>query len=268
MDPETPRPERMDPAGEAVVEDSTLPTMPPVDGAVAAAELMPDPPAEPDEPEDQAAPLNDAMDPEPGLPDDAEGAGDMEPLDPHHAPAPPDGGDATTFAASDSGEGYVRLLLEVADSELHIVDASMVEGPLVRPELTGHLAYQVLLHGRVIAAGAFDDLSHQRGLAPPEQPELGHSTTRLDTYQFTVRIPRAELTAEELADVQIELVRPATTTELADDVAHTPGADFAAAATDAGHDPPELVARLTGVDPAALPDHLVTRLRERPGGGH
>jgi hypothetical protein len=265
MDPETTRPELMDPAGHAVVEDSALPTMPPVDTEVEPDERMPDPPTDSDASADEPDRFDDvAADEEPGS--DADELPDMEPLDPLHAPAPPSFGDATSFAAPVSGEGYVRLLCEVTGDELRIVGASVVDGPLIRPELTGHLAYQVLVHGRVIAAGAFDDLSHQRGIAPPDQPELGHSTTRLETYQFTVRVPRAELQIEELAEVEIELVRPATTTELADDVARTPGSSFADAATDAGHEPPQLVARLTSLDPAMLPDEVVTQLREEPGG--
>jgi hypothetical protein len=266
MDPETPRPELMDAAGHAVVEDSALPTMPPVDAEAEPDELMPDPPNETDGSADRPEGFGDAAAAHEGPDRRADDLPDMEPLDPLHAPAPPGVGDATSFAAPTSGEGYVRLLCEVDDGDLRIVGASVVDGPLIRPELTGHLAYQVLVHGRVVAAGAFDDLAHQRGIAPPDQPELGHSRARLETYQFTVRVPRAELPIEDLAEVEIELVRPATTTELADDVAHTPGASFADAATDAGHEPPQLVARLTGLDPAVLPDEVVSQLSEEPGG--
>jgi hypothetical protein len=266
MDPETPRPELMDPAGHAVVEDSARPTMPPVDSEAEPDERMPDPPTDTDDAADEWGGFDDAV-ADDEVPDgDVGELPDMEPLDALHPPAPPSGGDATTFAAPVSGEGYVRLLCEVTGDDLRIVGASVVDGPLIRPELTGHLAYQVLVHGRVIAAGAFDDLTHQRGIAPPDHPELGHSTTRLETYQFTVRIPRAELQIEDLDAVEIELVRPATTTELADDAARTPGAGFAAAATDAGHEPPQLVARLTSLDAAMLPDEVVTQLREDPIG--
>ena len=264
MDPETPRPEFMDPDGDPVVEDGALPTMPPVDVEAEPDLRMPDPRTDDDEPADVPEGLDDAWGAEQGSAGDAEEPPDMEPLDPLHAPAPPSAGDATSFAAPISGEGYVRLLCEVSDGDLRIVDASVVDGPLVRPELTGHLAYQVLVHGRTVAAGAFDDLAHQRGIAPPDEPGLGHSDARLDSYQFTVRIPRAELSVEELSEVEIELVRPATTTELADDAARAPGADFAAAATDAGHDPPRVVARLAGVDPDTLPDAVVARLRDEP----
>jgi hypothetical protein len=265
MDPDTSRTELMDAAGHAVIEDSSLPTMPPVDGEVELDERMPDPPTDTDGNDDDPAGFADAGGDDDEPDPDAERLPDMEPLDPLHAPAPPSGGDATNFAAPTSGEGYLRLLCEVSDGDLRIVGASVVDGPLIRPELTGHLAYQVLVHGRVVAAGAFDDLSHQRGIAPPDEPELGHSRARLDTYQFTVRIPRAELTVEDMADAEIELVRPATTTELADDVARAPGTSFSDAATDAGHEPPQLVARLAGLDPAMLPDDVVTQLREEPG---
>lgn len=47
-------------------------------------------------------------------------------------------------------------------------------------------------------------------------------------------------------------MRPATTTELADDMAHGPGADFAATATAADHEPPQVVARLASLDPAMV----------------
>jgi hypothetical protein len=180
----------MDAAGHAVVEDSALPTMPSVDAEAEPDELMPDPPNETDGSADRPEGFGDAAAAHEGPDRRADDLPDMEPLDPLHAPAPPGVGDATSFAAPTSGEGYVRLLCEVDDGDLRIVGASVVDGPLIRPELTGHLAYQVLVHGRVVAAGAFDDLAHQRGIAPPDQPELGHSRARLETYQFTVRVPR------------------------------------------------------------------------------
>ena len=144
-----------------------------------------------------------------------------------------------------------------------MVDASVVDGPVVYSDLTGQMAYEALIAGRRVAADAFDDLTQQHAFPPPDDPTLGHHTSTTSHFQFVARVPRSEVTAAELADLQITLVRPASTTQLAANVAAAPGLSLEAAAIEAGEDSPEVIARLDGVDLSALPARAADAVRER-----
>lgn len=231
------------------MEDASAPSMPSVDdgdvmngGAreVEGGTRMPEPP------------------PTPPTDEDAAEYPDMEPA---HTP-PPEAGGAAAYAAGEQGEGYLRLVIEVDDGELRLVDAAVVDGPLVQPDLTGLMAYEALVRGRRVAADAFDDLSRQRGLAPPDDPSAGHSVADVSRYQFVARIPRSEVTAEELADLDITLLRPARATQLAEDAAAGAAEPLEDAAVRSGEEPPEVIGRLRGIDlDEALPEPKAQAVR-------
>lgn len=176
-----------------------------------------------------------------------EGVDEYPEMEPRRAP-PATGEGADAYAAGEQGEGYVRLVIEVDEGKLHLVDAAVIDGPLVQTDLTGQMAYEALIRGRRVAADAFDDLSHQRSFPPPDEPHLGHNVKELSRYQFVARIPRSEVTAEELADLEVTLLRPSRTTQLAERRPAESGQPLADAALAAGEEPPEIIGRLAGVD--------------------
>lgn len=239
----------MDAAAEPVVEDASLASM----GEPQAADVMGAAAAAPGP--------HQMSEPQPAAEfEGAEEYPDMEPL------AGPAGGGqgAQAFAAQRHGDGYLRLLIEVEDSEPRVVDASVVEGPLVQvDDLTGEMAYEVLVGERRVAADAFDDLAREHVYPPPDDPTAAHQSRTASRFQFNVRIPRSEVTMHELADVEITLVRPRQTTQLAAHAAIAPGKPLEAAALEAGDEPPEVVFRLRGVDLDSLPPPAAQAVRER-----
>ncbi|HET7328214.1 MAG TPA: hypothetical protein VFJ14_13115 [Nocardioidaceae bacterium] len=145
-------------------------------------------------------------------------------------------------------DGYLRLVIDVDDGVLRLTDAAVVDGPLVQTELTGQMAYEALVHGRRVAADAFDDLSQQHGFAPPDDPSIGHSAGETARYQFVARVPLAEVTADELSQMEINLMRPARTTQLAETTSARSGLPLAEAVVHSGEEQPEVVGRLLGVE--------------------
>jgi hypothetical protein len=168
---------------------------------------------------------------------------------------------AMSFAAQEHGEGYLRLVVEVNQGAMSVIDASVVDGPLIEEDLTGEMIYQALINDRRVGAGAFPDLSVQSGFAPPDNQSLGHSHTVQERFQFVARIPRAEITLAELANLEIELVKPSTTTELSSDTPAARGLSFSASASASGAEAPEIVARMEGVDLDSLSDRASSLLR-------
>ncbi len=249
MDANPPPDRPMDPAAEPVVENPAAPAM----DSVAHGDVMDGPLAD--------APGPRMTEPAPQATDEeAAGYPDMEP---RQAP-PSEGEGAEAFAADEQGEGYLRLVIEVEGDDLRLIDAAVVEGPLVQTDLTGQMAYEALVRGRRVAADAFDDLSRQRGFAPPDDPAVGHSDTELSKYQFVARIPRSEVTTEELADLEITLLRPSRTTQLSEDVDTRSAESLSDAAVAAGEVPPEVIGRLRGIDlDASLPQERAQAVRRR-----
>lgn len=227
--------ERMDPAGGPVIENRDAPAMD-VEGDVMGVS-----PLEP------AGPRMSEPAPQAPLEDDAE----YPPMQPR-GQATTEGG-AAAFAASEQGEGYLRLVIEVNHGELSVADAAVIDGPLAQTDLTGEMAYEAQVHGRRVAADSFDDLSVQHGFAPPDDPSRGHSVTRRNRFQFVARIPRSAVTADELGDLEIALMRPARTTQLAELSSARSAESLTDVATGAGEEPPEIIGRLRGVDLEALP---------------
>jgi hypothetical protein len=252
MEHERPKRIRMNPDSEPVVEDARLPAMDDqarsdVMGEVAEAaggRVMSEPP-----------PSGDRLMSEPP-PSGEEAAGeypDMEPITAHPA------ADAESFAAGEHGEGYVRLVVGVEEGNMRVIDGSVVEGPLVEENLTGQMAYQAIVRGRRIGAEAFSDLAVEHAYAPPDDESGGHSVGEIASYQFVVRIPRSEITLDDLSELEIELVRP--TTDLLSQVSPRSSETFDAAAATAGVESPSVVARVEGVNLDELPERAGQALR-------
>ena len=245
METNPPRRRVMDPAGPPIAEDATAPSMGGGDADVMSGPVREGPGGRMTEPAPSVA--------------EEEGAeyGEMQP---RSEPAVTQGAEA--FAARGSGEGYLRLAIDVQDGTLRVVDAAVVDGPLVHTDLTGQMAYEAVVRGRRVAADAFDDLAQEHAFAPPDQPELGHHTAELSSYQFVARIPRSEVTAEELPDLEITLMRLAQTTQLSDRLRPQSTEPVADAALAFGIEPPEVVGRLSGVDlDTALPHERAEAVR-------
>lgn len=108
------------------------------------------------------------------------------------------------------GEYYLRLTVRVDHGALSVVDSHVVEGPLAQTTaFHGPFAYEVTDGGRLLHAGSIPDLGTVRAFAnmegTPEQHR--HHTYQLDTYEFDVRVPAAELRRSSLANVAIVLHR-------------------------------------------------------------
>jgi len=194
---------------------------------------------------------------------------DMEPRVDEYArlaSAPVSGQNAASFAATEQGEGYLRLVVSVNEltGEMHVTDASVVAGELVQEDLTGEMAYQVLLHGKRIGSGAFVDLSTQCGFAPPDDHEgLGHHhCAKLSEYEFVVRIPRSEITVDELEQLEVELVRPETTTSLSSEFLADNATDFASASSNVGRKAPKVIARMKGLKLDDLPSKASAAIKK------
>ena len=227
------QPDRMDPDAEPVIENPSAPAMTPPSAGEATAGLSPDgggtrmsepAPQGEDEPESDEYPP-------------------MEPAGDH-----PGGMGLEPSEAQAQQEGYLRLVIDVDQGNLELVDVAVVDGPLVHTDLTGLMAYQALVRGRRVAADAFDDLSQQHGFAPPDDPSIGHSITEVAQYQFVARVPLEEVTTEELADMEITLMRPVRTTQLTETGGSRPGLPLEETTVGAGEEPPEIIGRLRGID--------------------
>lgn len=148
--------------------------------------------------EAQAAALPD-MQPAEGVPVVDESAGDQVPTAGAEPTAAPD------------GESYLRVRLRVEGGQATVIHASRVEGPLATArEVRGAFAYEVTVDGRPVAGDALGDLGVVRSFPNPQSPdprEHVHHITKVDTYEFTARIPAERLPADALDRVEISLLR-------------------------------------------------------------
>ena len=110
--------------------------------------------------------------------------------------------------ADESPESYVRMQVRLDGDSLSVVDAREIDGPLVEPETVTHgLAHEVLVDGRRIAVGSTPDAGISRSFSEigPEGPR-DHHIQRLESYEFPIRIPTAELRGANPDDVRINVV--------------------------------------------------------------
>lgn len=112
--------------------------------------------------------------------------------------------------SSPEREEYVRLRMRVNRGRLSVVDSHLVEGPL--GQATGFPsgnAYEVTLGDRLLHAGALPDVGVQRSFPNLEGPEdqRGHYITEQPVFEFSARVPAAELTPETIGEIAVRLHR-------------------------------------------------------------
>ena len=109
----------------------------------------------------------------------------------------------------DSKESYVRIRVRVSDGTAEVIGMSEVPGPLGPPgPVYGGLVYEVSLGTKRIGFGAIPDPVWRS--FPPEKPAPGmegHHISAASDYEFVARVPRAELSAAALPDLQIGIYR-------------------------------------------------------------
>lgn len=109
----------------------------------------------------------------------------------------------------DSKESYVRIRVRVSHGNAEVIGMSEVAGPLGPPEpVFGGLAYEVTLGNKRIGFGAIPDPVWRS--FPPETPTKGmegHHISEASDYEFAARVPRAELSAAALPELQISVYR-------------------------------------------------------------
>jgi hypothetical protein len=109
---------------------------------------------------------------------------------------------------SAQSEGYVRLEVHFEDGRLSIIDAKDVPGPLINPNavIQGY-AYEVLIGDRQISLGSIPDVGVRRAFANRDVPgpHGRHRFVEVPAFDFFVRIPKVQLTAENLSKMDIVL---------------------------------------------------------------
>jgi hypothetical protein len=151
-------------------------------------------------------------------------------------------------------EQYVRLRIRVNDGRLSVVDSHLVDGPLAQATgFAGSNAYEVTLGDRLLHAEALPDLGVQRSFPNPQGPpaERGHYLTERRVYEFTARVPAAELTADTIGEIAVRLHRLKEEAHV-DRVGDTPlGVQFEREMRP--------VAELVGLPESVLPDAIEER---------
>ncbi|GAA3101501.1 hypothetical protein JOF29_003288 [Kribbella aluminosa] len=163
----------------------------------------------------------------------------------------PDQQAARTRRTGAPDEQYVRLRIRVRGDRLTVVDSHLVDGPLAQSTtFHGADAYEVTYHDRLLHAGTVADPNTQRSFPVPDGPE-GHHVTPREIYEFTARIPAADVTAESRTGIQVRLHHidePTSTVHL--------GAAPLAAQFEGRMTP---VAELVGLPESALPEAIEAR---------
>ena len=132
---------------------------------------------------------------EPGTP--KEGSQDMK-------------GHPGTAEIQSSGQGYLRLRMRVAGDRLSVVDVQQVQGPLVQSgSVAGEYAYEVQLDAKPLAAEGILDVGVSRSFPRPGTNE--HFITQRSTFEFNVRLPRAEVPDASIPRLSIVVYRFADT---------------------------------------------------------
>ena len=107
-------------------------------------------------------------------------------------------------------EAYLRLRLRVENSEISVVEAHKVDGPLIMPDtIDGNLAYEVTVGSNRIAAGSITDVGVNRSFPNPQgvSGQEGHFFVELPSYEFNVRIPRDDLSPSTLPKAEVAIYR-------------------------------------------------------------
>ncbi len=157
-------------------------------------------------------------------------------------------------AGGSDGEQYVRLRMRLSNGRLSVVDSHLVDGPLGQATgFAGSNAYEVTLGDRLLHAGALPDLGVQRSFPNPQGPpdQHGHYLTERSVYEFTARLPVAELTPDTIGEIAVRLHRVKEEAR-ADRIGEAPlGEQFAREMRP--------VAELVGLPDSILPDAIEKR---------
>ena len=109
---------------------------------------------------------------------------------------------------AESGVSYVRLRLHNDGGTLSVVGAKEVSGPLTIPDyVSTGLIYEVLVENRRTGLGSLPAPNVRRAFTNFDQREaaFGHNETVLESYDFDVRVPKSELSADTLPRIAIQL---------------------------------------------------------------
>lgn len=106
-------------------------------------------------------------------------------------------------------EGYVRLQVHVDNGKLTVTDAKEVPGPLVLPDtVAAGLAYEARINDKRVGLGSIPDANIIRSFPNPGVPgQEGHKFFEVPSFDFYVRVPRADLTPETLPKLDIALYK-------------------------------------------------------------
>ena len=107
-----------------------------------------------------------------------------------------------------ASESYLRMRMRVENGEMSVVDVREVEGPLSMPDnLPSGFVYEVTLGPKRVAVGSVPDLGEWRSFPSPSGPaELRvHHITSLPDAEFTMRIPREEVSLSALPKTEVAL---------------------------------------------------------------
>jgi hypothetical protein len=146
------------------------------------------------------------------------GEATMSPFDPKAAAEPQNPkesrqemkGHTGTAATQASGQSYLRLRMRVAGDRLSVIDVQEVEGPLVQSgSVAGEYAYEAQLDAKPLAAEGILDVGVSRSYPRPGTNE--HFITQRSTFDFNVRLPRAEVPDTSVPRLSIMVYRFADT---------------------------------------------------------
>jgi hypothetical protein len=111
-------------------------------------------------------------------------------------------------AAAAPSDGYVRVEIHVASGQLSVTGVSEVPGPLAVPTaVINGPVYEVLLGDEQIALGSLPDVGVRRAFANRDVPgpEGKHRFVQVPTFDFFARIPKAQVSEQNLAKLTIVL---------------------------------------------------------------
>jgi len=113
-------------------------------------------------------------------------------------------------ASDEQPEQYVRLRVRVRGDRMTVVDSHVVDGPLGQvTAFPGGNAYEVTLGDRLLHAGALPDAGVQRSFVAPDASgaQRAHHLTERTDFEFSARVPAAEVTPDTIGDIAVRLHR-------------------------------------------------------------
>jgi hypothetical protein len=106
-----------------------------------------------------------------------------------------------------ANDGYVRLVVQVDQGQMQVVEAREVAGPLVQPDTVAHgLAHELLIGGRRVAVGSMPDAAVARAFTEPGHEGPREHIRPLDKFDFVIRVPRSELRGADLSNITVNVV--------------------------------------------------------------